>query len=164
MTNTRMESHSVDGLTVDTKNLMISLKKVPVNSIILTRCLGELSEFNVNVDIISQTAPVKNAFDVSFIVLESDLEAVKSIVNSLGNEYPEIKITINKDITNLSVSGIGMRTQSGVAAKFFQILADNNIQILMITTSEIRISCIIKVEDTKKAIAATKAAFKLIDE
>ena len=78
-------------------------------------------------------------------------------------EYPEIKITINKDITRLSVSGIGMRTQSGVAAKFFQVLADNDVQILMITTSEIRISCIIKIEDTEKAVAATKEAFDLED-
>ena len=159
MTTTYMESHSVDGLTVDHKNLMISLKKVPVNSIILTRCLSELSDADVNVDIITQTAPVKNAFDVSFIVLERDLD----IVNALGEEYPEIKITINKDITRLSVSGIGMRTQSGVAAKFFQVLADNDVQILMITTSEIRISCIIKIEDTEKAVAATKEAFDLED-
>lgn len=163
MTTTYMESHSVDGLTVDHKNLMISLKKVPVNSIILTRCLSELSDADVNVDIITQTAPVKNAFDVSFVVLERDLEKVKDIVNALGEEYPEIKITINKDITRLSVSGIGMRTQSGVAAKFFQVLADNDVQILMITTSEIRISCIIKIEDTEKAVAATKEAFDLED-
>ena len=56
-----------------------------------------------------------------------------------------------------------MRTQSGVAAKFFQVLADNDVQILMITTSEIRISCIIKIEDTEKAVAATKEAFDLED-
>ena len=73
MTTTYMESHSVDGLTVDHKNLMISLKKVPVNSIILTRCLSELSDADVTVDIIIQTSPVKNALDVSFIVLERDL-------------------------------------------------------------------------------------------
>ncbi|MEG0075636.1 MAG: ACT domain-containing protein [Eubacterium sp.] len=156
-----MERHSVDGLNIDSKNLMISLKRVPVSSFIFNRCLNDLAAANVNVDIITQTAPVKNAIDVSFIVLERDLETVKTIIDALGDEYPEIKITINKDITRLSVSGIGMRTQSGVAANFFQVLADNDIQILMIATSEIRISCIIKASDTDKAVEATKIAFKL---
>lgn len=156
-----MEMHSVDGLTADRDDLLVSLKKVPAGSGVIIRCLKELSEAGVNVDIITQTAPIKKTFDVSFIVLESDLEKVKAIVNALGEAYPEIKITINKDITRLSISGIGMRTQSGVAARFFKVLAENNIHILMITTSEIRISCIIKSEDTEKAVAATREAFDL---
>ena len=158
---TNMEQHSVDGLTVSNQDLMISLKKVPVSSIILNRCLDALSAANVNVDIITQTAPVKNAIDVSFIVYASDLEKVRDIINALGDEYPEIKLVINKDITRLSISGIGMRTQSGVSAKFFQAMADNNVQLLMITTSEISISCIIRNDDAERAIAATKAAFHL---
>ncbi|MEF9918020.1 MAG: ACT domain-containing protein [Eubacterium sp.] len=145
-----MERHSVDGLNIDSKNLMISLKRVPISSFIFNRCLNDLAAATVN-----------DAIDVSFIVLERDLETVKTIIDALGDEYPEIKITINKDITRLSVSGIGMRTQSGVAANFFQVLADNDIQILMIATSEIRISCIIKASDTDKAVEATKIAFKL---
>ncbi len=158
---TYMEKHSVDGLTVSTQDLMVSLKKIPVTSSILTRCLGQLSDAGVNVDIITQTAPVKNAIDVSFIVFESDLEKVREVINQLGEEYPEIKLVINRDVTRISVSGIGMRTQSGVSAKFFQAMADNDIQILMITTSEISISCIIRSEDADNAIRATKETFHL---
>ena len=156
-----LEMHCVDGISADTNDLMVSLKKVPAGSGIIIRCLSELADAGINVDIITQTAPVKKAFDASFVVLASELERVKAIVNAIGEEYPEIKITINKDITRLSVSGIGMRTQSGVAARFFKVLADNNIRILMITTSEIRISCIIRIEDTEKAVAATRKAFDL---
>ncbi|MDO4287916.1 MAG: ACT domain-containing protein [Eubacterium sp.] len=159
---TYMEKHSVDGMAVSDQDLLISLKKVPVGSNILNRCLSALSEADVNVDIITQTAPVKNAIDVSFIVYVSDLAKVRDIINALGEEYPEIKLVINKDITRISVSGIGMRTQSGVSAKFFQAMADNDIQILMITTSEISISCIIRSEDAPRAIEATRAAFQLV--
>ncbi|MPN39093.1 Aspartate kinase Ask LysC [bioreactor metagenome] len=68
---------------------------------------------------------------------------------------------INKEISKLSVVGIGMRSQSGVAAKFFQLLADNNIPMLMITTSEIRISCVIPSELRDTAVMATADAFDL---
>lgn len=160
MTN-YMEKHSVDGLSIDCENLMISLKRVPFNNFIMSRLLKELSEAGINVDVISRTAPVMDAFDVSIIVLENELEKVRDIVNTLGDEYPEIKITINKDITRLSLHGIGMRTQSGVAARFLQTFADNDVQVLMITTSEICIACVVKNEDAKKAAEAVRDVFDL---
>ncbi|MEG2419874.1 MAG: aspartate kinase, partial [Eubacterium sp.] len=84
--NTIMESHSVDGLSIDCENLMISLKRVPFNNFIMTRLLKELAEADVNVDVISRTAPVNNAFDVSLIVLEKELHKVRDIANTLGEE------------------------------------------------------------------------------
>lgn len=156
-----IENHPIDGIEIHNDDLMISMKKVPQSVGILERCLDELAEAKINVDIISQTYPVKNAIDVSFIVKIDALEKVVFIINELGDEYPEIKLNINKNITRLSVSGIGMRTQPGVAAKFFQVMADHNIQILMTTTSEIRISSIIHRHDAPKALTATKAAFHI---
>ncbi|MDD4691939.1 MULTISPECIES: ACT domain-containing protein [Eubacterium] len=159
--NTIMESHSVDGLSIDCENLMISLKRVPFNNFIMTRLLKELAEADVNVDVISRTAPVNNAFDVSLIVLEKELHKVRDIANTLGEEYPEIQISINQDITRLSLHGIGMRTQSGVAAKFLQVFADNDVRVLMITTSEISIACVVKNEDARKAANAVRTVFEL---
>jgi aspartate kinase len=156
-----MEKHSVDGLSIDCENLMISLKRVPFNNFIMSRLLSELATAGVNVDIISRSAPVDNAFDVSLIVLESALPKVEQIIQGLSQSYPAVQISINTDITRLSLHGIGMRTQSGVAARFLQVFADHGIPILMITTSEISIACIVRNADAKEAVDALREAFKL---
>jgi len=156
-----MESHSVDGLSIDCESLMISLKAVPFNNYIMSRLLAELAAVGVNVDVISRTAPVGDTFDVSMVVPEKELAKVIDITGNLGKDYGQIGIEVNKSITRLNLHGIGMRTQSGVAAKYFQVFADNDIQILMITTSEICISCVVKNEDAKKAANAIRDAFEL---
>lgn len=157
----QMESHSVDNLTIDCENLMISLKRVPFNVFIMSRLLDELAEAGVNVDVISRTAPIENTFEVSLIVLEKKLAVVKEIVSELQESHPEISVSINKNITRLSIHGIGMRTQPGVAAGFLGVFANNNIQILMITTSEICMSAIVNNDDAKRAVTAIKATFDL---
>ena len=158
---TNMESHSVDGLSIECENLMISLKRVPFNNFIMTKLLKELADAKINVEVITRTAPVNNAFDVSLIVEDKELAKVRDIVNTLGDEYPEIQLTINRDISRLSIHGLGMRTQSGVAAKFLQVIADHNVRVLMITTSEISISVIVKNEDLQRATDAVRAEFNL---
>jgi aspartate kinase len=157
----KMESHSVDGLSIDCESLMISLKRVPFNNFIMSRMLGDLADANINVDVISRTAPVGDTFDVSVVVPEKDLPMVREIANDLGNDYSQIDITVNKNITRLNLHGIGMRTQSGVAAKYLQVFADEDIHVMMITTSEICISCIVRNDDAKKAATAIQQVFDL---
>ena len=94
----KMESHSVDGLSIDCESLMISLKRVPFNNFIMSRMLGDLADANINVDVISRTAPVGDTFDVSVVVPEKDLPMVREIANDLGNDYSQIDITVNKNI------------------------------------------------------------------
>ena len=156
-----MEQHSVDGLTIDCENLMISLKQVPFNNFIMSRLLDELALAQINVDIISRTAPVNDLFDVSLIVLEKDVGRVNRIVSKIRKAYPQITIIVDQDITRLMLHGIGMRTQSGVAAKFLQVFADSNVPVQMITTSEICISCVVKNEDAVRAAAKVREAFDL---
>ena len=157
----KMESHSVDGLSIDCESLMISLKRVPFNNFIMSRMLGDLADANINVDVISRTAPVGDTFDVSVVVPEKDLPMVREIANDLGNDYSQIDITVNKNITRLNLHGIGMRTQSGVAAKYLQVFSDEDIHVMMITTSEICISCIVRNDDAKKAATAIQQVFDL---
>lgn len=156
-----IEQHPVDSLSIDCESLMISLKQVPFNKNIMSRLLDDLAESGINVDVMSRTAPVGNTFDVSLLVPEKDLAQVREIANNLGNDFKEIKITVNRAITRLNLHGIGMRTQPGVAAKYLQVFADNKIQVLMVTTSEICISCIVRNDDAKKAVVATQQAFEL---
>lgn len=154
-----IESHPLDGLELDHGVLMVTIRRAPVNSGILNRCLADFAAASINVDVITQTAPVKNAIDASFIVDQASLPQVVEMINRLGDEYPELKLGINKDITAISISGIGMRSQPGVAAKFFRVLADHQIEIMMITTSEIRTTCIIRSSEAERACAAVNAAF-----
>lgn len=156
-----IEKHPVDNLSIDCESLMISLKQVPFNKNIMSRLLDDLAAADINVDVISRTAPVSNTYDVSLLVPEKDLAKVRDIANDLGNDFKEIKITVNKHITRLNLHGIGMRTQPGVAAKYMQVFADNAIPVLMVTTSEICMSCIVRNEDAKKAVTATQQAFGL---
>lgn len=156
-----IEKHPVDNLSIDCESLMISLKQVPFNKNIMSRLLDDLAAADINVDVISRTAPVSSTYDVSLLVPEKDLAKVRDIANDLGNDFKEIKITVNKHITRLNLHGIGMRTQPGVAAKYMQVFADNAIPVLMVTTSEICMSCIVRNEDAKKAVTATQQAFGL---
>lgn len=156
-----IEKHPVDSLSIDCESLMISLKAVPFNKNIMSRLLDDLAAAGVNVDVISRTAPVGETFDVSLLVPERDMASVREIANDLGSDFKMIGITVNKNITRLNLHGIGMRTQSGVAARYLQVFADNDIQVIMVTTSEICISCIVRNEDAKKAATAIQAAFQL---
>jgi aspartate kinase len=110
---------------------------------------------------ISQTAPIDGLINISFTAPSEDLKEAKEILDAFSQKQPGIGLIINEDITKLSVVGVGMRSQSGVAAQFFELLSANSIQMLMITTSEIRISCIIPKKDRELAVTQTSKTFNL---
>lgn len=156
-----MEQQAITGLAIDNDELMVSLKNVPFDMNITAQFFSDLAKKSINIDMISQTAPVYGAINISFSAPIEDLSELRKILYDFMEKYPQVEMDINKEISKLSVVGIGMRSQSGVAAKFFQLLADNNIPMLMITTSEIRISCVIPSELRDTAVMSTADAFDL---
>lgn len=156
-----MEQQAITGLAIDNDELMVSLKNVPFDMNITAQFFSDPAKKSINIDMISQTAPVYGAINISFSAPIEDLSELRKILYDFMEKYPQVEMDINKEISKLSVVGIGMRSQSGVAAKFFQLLADNNIPMLMITTSEIRISCVIPSELRDTAVMATADAFDL---
>ena len=156
-----MEQQAITGLAIDNDELMVSLKNVPFDMNITAQFFSDLAKKSINIDMISQTAPVYGAINISFSAPIEDLSELRKILYDFMEKYPQVEMDINKEISKLSVVGIGMRSQSGVAAKFFQLLADNNIPMLMITTSEIHISCVIPSELRDTAVMATADAFDL---
>ncbi len=156
-----IEEHPVDSLSIDCESLMITLNRVPFNAHIMTRLLDDLAAAGINVSVISRTAPVGDTYDVSLIVPERHMAQIRDIANALGDDFEEVGITVNKNITRLNLHGIGMRTQSGVAAKYLRVFAENDIQVLMITTSEIAMSCVVLNDDVKRAVTAIQSAFEL---
>ena len=156
-----LENHTVDGMIIDEQKIMITIKNALATSPVLTDFLILLRDAEINIDVISQTAPLNNHIDIAFIVLSDQIEAVESVFNKLKERYTDIVTTINDQITCLAITGIGMRSQSGVASKFFETLTANNIPILMITTSEIRVTCVVNKADGYNGSLAMKNAFAL---
>jgi len=156
-----MEGQSITGLAIDNDETMITIRNIPFDLNITSHFFSQLANKSINIDMISQSAPIDGFINISFTAPTSDLEDAKIILSAFEEKHPGIRILINENVSKLSVVGVGMRSQSGVAAKFFQLLSDNDIQMLMITTSEIRISCIIKSKDRDLAVTETAKAFDL---
>ena len=156
-----MEGHSIDLLQIDPDSILLSIQNVIYETDLLERILTYFDEEDVNVDVLTQTAPDGQRSDYAFIIDGSDYEVAQRIAERVTASDPHYIAKADKNITRLSLTGIGMRTQSGVAAKFFQVLADAEVPVRMITTSEIRIAVVIADEYVPQAVRAVKAAFDL---
>ncbi len=159
--DSNMEKKAITGLSLSDNDLMITINDVPYNTINVSNIFEKLASKDINVDMISQTAPSHNKINISFTAPKNDIYTIKEIMSELKSEMKGLSIEIEEDITKLSVIGLGMRNQSGVAAKMFKIFAQNNIKFKQVTTSEIRISYAINTEDKEKATIAVANAFNL---
>jgi len=156
-----MEKKVVTGMTIEENCLMISISMVPFESKNISRIFAKLAENNILVDMISQTAPHDHFVSVSFTTLRDDKEAVHRVLSELSTEIEGIQVYMDESLVKLSVVGIGMISQSGVAATLFDILADNEIDFLQVTTSEISISYTIHKTDMDKAVHVIAESFDL---
>ncbi|MCF6460763.1 aspartate kinase [Clostridium sp. Cult3] len=147
-----MESKVVTGLTASDDDLMVTINNVLYNTKDICYIFSRLAEMDINIDMISQTAPVHGYVNISFTAPKDGKDLVMKLIHELKMKMREIKVDIQEDVTKISVVGLGMRTQSGVAARLFKIFADNDIQFKQVTTSEIRISYTINTKDKEKAI------------
>lgn len=156
-----MEKRVVTGLTVEKDCLMVSLNRIPFESKNITEIFARLAGNNIFVDMISQTAPYNSFVNVSFSTYESAKHEVKRIVEELKSDYPTLDYLIDASVIKLSVVGIGMVSQSGVAADLFRLFSDNNIDFYQVTTSEISISYTIDATDLEKAVEVIAQHFEL---
>ena len=121
----------------------------------------KLSSGGVNVDMIVQNVSHKRITDISFTVPKSSLQKTIKISNRIAKNIGAKEVLADENIAKVSIVGVGMKTHSGVAANCFKALAENKINIEMISTSEISISCVIKKKMGKKAVKALHKAFNL---
>ena len=147
----KMEGNIVTGLSVCDDILMVTVSHILYNLDHVATLFEKLAIENVNVDMISQTAPVDGYINVSFTAPKDDLFIIEKVMRDLEGK---IEISIENEITKISVVGIGMRNQSGVSGRLFRILADNEISFRQVTTSEISISYTIDKKDKEKAVRA----------
>ena len=147
-----MENNPITGMSITDDVLMVTFENIEVKSHYVSKIFNYLALENVNVDMISQTSPVKGRVSVSFTIPQSDEMTMDKIAKEFEKLDDRISYDKNVDVTKLSVVGYGMRNQSGVAAKIFDIFAQNDIDFMQITTSEISISYIIESKDKQKAV------------
>ncbi|HIE65513.1 MAG: aspartate kinase [Nitrospira sp.] len=156
-----MEQEPVSGITCDKNQAKITLIGVPDQPGIASKIFEALSRENMNVDMIIQNVGQAGLTDLSFTVPRSDAGQAKEILSKLAEEVGIKDIVLTERIAKVSIVGVGMRSHSGVAAKMFSRLAAEGINIMMISTSEIRISCVIHSKYTELAVRTLHEAFEL---
>jgi aspartate kinase len=157
----QMEDVVIRGVTVDKNQAKVTLTSVPDKPGIAARVFKALGEANVNVDMIVQSVGEKGHTDISFTVAREDAAKSIGVLQPIVREIGARDVSAHDNVAKLSVVGIGMRSHSGVAGQMFEALAQNNVNIQMISTSEIKISVVIDRADADKACQAVHEKFGL---
>jgi len=156
-----MERPVISGLSSIDTEAKLTIRGVPDLPGVAAKILGPVSDAGIDVDVIVQNISADNTTDFTFTVDQSDAEAAKIILKETSESLGGGSIEVDDDIAKVSIVGRGMRGQSGIASKMFQALADHEINILMITTSEIKISVVIQKGLMEKAVNALHDTFQL---
>ncbi|MDP4857231.1 MAG: aspartate kinase, partial [Desulfobacterales bacterium] len=156
-----MEKLIVTAVTHDKDQARITLKKVPDQPGIAAKIFTPISEAKIVVDTIIQNTRAGGKTDLTFTVPKSDFPRAMEIEREVARQIGAEEVFGGKDIAKVSVIGVGMRNHSGVAATMFNTLAKENVNIIMISTSEIRISCVIEEKYTELAVRVLHTAFGL---
>jgi aspartate kinase len=155
----KVEEVVISGVTLDKDEAKITIKGVPDKPGVAGLLFSKLAEKNINIDMIVQSEAYDGKNDISFTVNESDLEAALETTKSVAEELGAKEVGADRDVAKISIVGVGMRSQPGVAAKMFSTLGKENINIEMISTSEIKISCIIRKIHGETALRSLHQAF-----
>jgi aspartate kinase len=156
-----MEKVAVSGVAYDKNQVKVTVQGVPDKPGVAAQIFNTISDNNVVVDMIIQNIGEGGLTDMSFTVPKTDskkiLEVMQKVVAGIGAK----KVNVKEDIAKISIVGVGMRSHSGVAAKMFSALAKEGINIMMISTSEIKISCVIDAKYTELAVRVLHDAFEM---
>jgi aspartate kinase len=159
-----MEQAIVSAVISDSSEAKLTVTGVPDRPGIAARIFRSLAVRNVNVDMVEQNVSMAGTTDISFTVPHDSLAAAHDVVESLRVEIGATGVTADPEIATVSIIGAGMKTQPGVTATMFETLANNGINIEMISTSAIRLTCVIRAELVEKAVVALHGAFGLGDD
>ncbi len=156
-----MEDVVVAGIAYDKNEAKIAIRGVPDIPGIAAQIFGALDEKSIVVDLIVQNVAKEGKTDLTFTVGKTDLSKAKDVVKKMAKAIKADAVETDDQISKVSIVGVGMRNHSGVAAQMFQVLAKEGINIQMISTSEIRVSCVIHEKYTELAVRTLHTAFGL---
>ncbi|MFO7784077.1 MAG: aspartate kinase [Desulfatiglandales bacterium] len=159
-----MEKLIVSSVAYNKNEARVTIKKVPDRPGIAARIFEPVFDSGIVVDMILQNTSEDGITDLTFTVPKPDFLKTMKLVSRVAEEIGAEKVLGDEDIAKVSVIGVGMRSHAGVAMKMFRILAAENINVMMISTSEIKISCVIEEKYTELAVRVLHEAFGLDNE
>lgn len=156
-----MEDVLVSGVSYNKDEAKISVRGVQDRPNIASKIFVDIAQANINVDMIVQNVSVDGKTDITFTVPKSEIKKALSVVEKTAKEIGATSVESNNQIAKVSIIGLGMRSHAGVAEKMFSVLGKENINIQMISTSEIKISVVIDEKYTELAVRVLHDAFEL---
>lgn len=156
-----MEAPLISGIAFQRDEAKLTIRGIPDHPGIAHQVLGPISDAHINVDVIIQNASAKGLTDLTFTVPRDDYQSCMEILDRLVKELGARDVKGDDKIAKISIVGVGMRSHTGVANKMFKTLADNEINIQMISTSEIKVSVIIDESSLDKAVQTLHDSFEL---
>lgn len=159
--DTDMEAAAIAGVTGDRNQAKITIIGVPDKPGIAARIFGPVADAHINVDMIIQNISQAALTDLSFTVPRADLKKAVPLIQAVAKDIDAKSVSVTEAIAKVSLIGVGMRSHSGVAAKMFEVLSREGVNIMMISTSEIKISCVIDEKYLELAMRSLHSAFDL---
>jgi len=153
------EQSTITHMYTSEEEALVSIYDIPHEPKKITEIFRSIGEQNIILDMISQTAPMNKRVNISFTLPNQDVDRVTTLLKGFQDAMPKLQFDVLSEITKITVEGPGMEVQSGVAAKVFEVMAEQGIQILTITTSETKISYIILKVDRPRAVESIKTVF-----
>ncbi len=162
--NDKMEQAVVSGVSYDTNQVKISVFGIPDEPGVAARLFSEFAAAHINVDMIVQNVSEKGKAAISLTIKNEDLDIAKKVIEKMKTTFSIESVQIDTDIAKVSIVGAGMKSHPGVASKMFSCLGENNINIEMISTSPIIISCVLRKDRVKEAVKLLHECFTLEKE
>jgi aspartate kinase len=156
-----MEQPIISGIAHDTTEAEVTILAVPDRPGIAARVFRGLADVGVNVDMIVQNVSAEGHTDISFTLPSSELPRARRVLEPLAEQIGAGGVASDSEIAKISLVGAGMKTHPGVAADMFEALAENGINIGIISTSSVRISCVVPLGDVERAVQAVHDRFSL---
>jgi len=158
-----LEQAIISGISHDTSEAKVTILGVPDQPGIAGRVFRPLADAGINIDMIVQNTSEEGHTDISFTLPENDLANAEPILETLASDVSARGFTCDTDIAKISVVGAGMKSNPGVAADIFEVLADAGVNIEIISTSSIRVSCVVRASDVERAVNVIHERLKLAD-
>ena len=159
-----MEKAIISGIAHDSSEAKVTITSVPDRPGIAARLFRALADAAVNIDMIVQNVAAAGHTDISFTMPRADLQDTQPLLDAIAHEIGSPGVVTDPNVAKVSLIGAGMRSHPGVAARTFEALAEANINISIISTSSIRISCVVAADDVERAVQVIHEAFRLSDE
>ena len=156
-----MEKAVVSGIAFNRDEAKLTIRGIPDQPGVAYKVLGAISDANIEIDVIVQNVAKDNSATITFTVHRNDLSAAHELLKQIAKDLGAVEVETDDAIAKVSIVGVGMRSHAGVAAKMFEILAAENINIQLITTSEIKIAVVVEERYLELAVRALHSGFGL---